>query len=135
MPLLDTVKRITTEEFKPEDREIAERIGNIYNYFAEQVTNIINGNIDFDNLQRDLITIEITVDSNGSPTQKTQFSNSVGLQGTKVIKATNLTNSVNYLQSSPFITFSALGTGLYTIDNIKGLNPNEKYSLTIELVF
>lgn len=135
MPFLDTVKRITTEEFKEEDREVAERIGNVYNYFAEQVTNVLNGNIDFDNLQRSLLTIDIIVDSNGNPIQKTQFNNSNGLQGTKIIRATNLTNSANYLQSCPFMTFTSLGTGIYTINNITGLNAGEKYTLVIELIF
>jgi len=81
MPFIDTVKRITTDEFKPEDREVAERIGNIYNYFAEQVTNVLNGNVDFANLQRALITIDVVVDSNGNPLQSTQFNNSIGLSG------------------------------------------------------
>lgn len=135
MPLIDTVKRITTEEFKPEDREVAERIGNIYNYFAEQVTNVLNGNVDFDNLQRSLLEIQVIVDANGNPIQRTQFSTSVGLNGTKTIRAINLTNTVNYLQSSPFISFSSDGTGIYTINNITGLNAGESYRLTVELIF
>ena len=55
MPKIDTVKRITTDEFPEESREVAERIGNIYNYFAEQVTNVINGNIDSENTGRPVI--------------------------------------------------------------------------------
>ena len=135
MPFIDTVKRITTEEFKPEDREVAERIGNIYNFFAEQVTNVLNGNIDFANLRRSLLTIDVTVAANGTPIQTTQFNNSVGLQGTKVINAVNLTNRVNFLESTPFISFTSQGTGLYTIDNITGLNAGQSYRLTIELIF
>ena len=135
MPFLDTVKRITTEEFKPEDREVAERIGNIYNYFAEQVTNVLNGNVDFDNLQRSLLEIEVIVDGNGNPIRKTQFSTTTGLRGVTVIRAVNTTNRVNYLQGQPFVSFSSSGTGLYTIDNITGLNSGENYTLTIELIF
>lgn len=135
MPFLDTVKRITTEQFKPEDREVAERIGNIYNYFAEQVTNVLNGNIDFDNLQRSLIEVEVIVDSNGNPIRKTQFSTNTGLRGISVVRAINTTNRVNYLNGQPFVSFSTSGTGLYTIDNITGLNVGENYTITIELIF
>lgn len=135
MPFIDTVKRITTDEFKPEDREVAERIGNIYNFFAEQVTNVLNGNVDFANLDRSLITLDIIVGANGNPSQTSQFNANTGLQGTKVVNAVNLTNRVNYLQSTPFISFTSQGTGLYTIDNITGLNSGESYRLTIELIF
>jgi hypothetical protein len=135
MPQIDTVKRITVEEFKEEDREIAERIGNIYNYFAEQVTNIINGKLDFDNMNRAILTLEIIVDSNGNPLQTSQFTTSVGLRGTTIINAVNNVNFANYVNSHPYISFTSDGTGRYTINNIKGLRPNEAYTLTIELVF
>lgn len=135
MPTIDTVKRITVDEFKDEDREVAERIGNIYNYFAEQVTNAINGELDFENLKRSLLRIDVTVDATGNPVQTVRFVNNVGLIGTKVINAENLTNRVNYVTATPFISFSSSGDGTYTIDNIKGLNANENYRLTVELIF
>lgn len=135
MPFIDTVKRIKTDEFKKEDREVAERIGNIYNYFAEQVTNVLNGNIDFSNLQRSVITLTVIVDANGTPTNTLQFSNNIGLQGVQVIRAVNTTNRVNFVTGQPFVSFTSEGTGVYTIENIKGLNPNENYTLTIELIF
>ena len=135
MPKIDTVKRISTDEFRPEDREVAERIGNIYNYFAEQVTNVLNGNVDSTNTGRPIITLDVTVASNGNPVQTTQFSSKVGLLGTDVINVVNTTNRANYLQSKPFISYTAQGTGLYTIDNITGLNSGESYRLTIELKF
>ena len=135
MPFIDTVKRINIDEFKPEDRETAERIGNVYNYFAEQVTNVLNGNIDYENLQQSLATINVAVNANGTPLQTTQFTANPGLQGTVVVNALNLTNRVNYTQGQPFVSFVSQGTGVYTIDNIKGLNPNESYRLTVELKF
>jgi hypothetical protein len=135
MPFIDSVKRIKVDEFKDEDREVAERIGNIYNFFAEQVTNILNGNIDELNLGRPIITLTVRTSANGTPLAQTRFSAKVGLKGTKVIRAVNTTNSVNYLQSSPFISFSSEGTGVYTVNNVTGLNANEEYQLTLELVF
>ncbi len=135
MPFIDTVKRITTEEFKPEDREVAERIGNVYNFFAEQVTNVLNGNIDSENLGRPILSLEISTDSTGKPTQKTQFTSKVGLKGISIIKAVNLTNEVNYLNSHPFISYTANGAGVYEIKNLTGLIASQKYQITFELIF
>ena len=135
MAKIDTVKRITTDEFKEEDREVAERIGNIYNYFAEQVTNVLNGNIDSENTGRPIINLTTIVDASGTPIKKTQFVNNTGLRGIKVIRAINNTNRVNYVDGHPFISFITQGTGTYTIENIAGLRANEEYTLIMELIF
>lgn len=135
MSLIDNVKRINVEEFKDEDKEVAGRIAEYYNYFAEQVTNTINGNLDFDNLNRALVTINVTINSSGIPQSPTQFTSNTGLQGTKVIRADNLTNSASYPLGSPFITWSTSGNGTYTIQHITGLQPLSRYRIVIELVF
>ena len=135
MPSIDTVKRIIADEFKAEDREVAERIGNIYNYFAEQVTNVLNGNVDYENLKQNIMQLTVSVNSAGNHVKKTQFSANIGLRGTSVVNALNLVNSANYLNGQPFITWSTNGAGIYTINNITGLRPNEEYRLTIELKY
>ncbi len=135
MPKIDTVKRITTDEFKEDDREVAERIGNIYNYFAEQVTNVINGKIDSENTGRPVITLTITVDSSGRPIQETQFVNKTGLRGIDVIRAVNNVNRINFVDSHPFISYISDGSGTYTIENITGLRAAEEYTLIMELVY
>lgn len=135
MPFIDSVKRINVDEFKPEDRDTVEKLAEIYNYFAEQVTTVINGNIDYDNLKRSLIDVSLTLDSSGIPTQKTQFMSDIGLLGTKVIKAENLTNSAIYPTSAPFIIFTTNGQGLYTIQKVLGVPSGSKFKLTVELVF
>ena len=135
MPKIDTVKRITTDEFSDEDQEVAERIGNIYNYFAEQVTNVLNGGIDSENTGRPIIQLSAVVDANGTPVRQIKFTSNAGLKGIKVINAVNRTNRVNYVENHPFISFLSQGTGVYTIENIKGLITAQDYLLTLELVF
>ena len=135
MASIDTVKRINVDEFKDDDKEIAERIGNVYNYFAEQVTNAINGNLDYENLNRALITLTVIVDVNGTPSQTTRFAAKVGVKGTHVIRAVNTTNRVNFVEGQPFISYLASGDGFYTIENIKGLNTGDQYTLYVELIF
>lgn len=135
MPFIDTVKRINVEDFPEEGREIVSRIAETYNFFAEQVTNTLNGNVDITNLDRNIIELTVSVNSNGIPTQAIQFTGEVGLRGTKVLRADNLTNNVNYPTSGPFVSFTPSGTGLYTIDHITGLVANNQFRLVLELVF
>jgi len=135
MPQIDNVKRINVEDFPSKDRETVERIANNYNFFAEQVTNVLNGQVDFDNLNRSLVELDVTTNTNGVPINTTKFSAEVGLIGTKVIRADNLTNKINFVTGAPFIVFSASGSGTYTIEKITGLIANNKYRIAIELIF
>lgn len=132
---MDTVKRLNADEFKDDDKETVQRIAELYNYFAEQTTNIINGNIDFDNMNRELRQIDVVVDANGTPNITTQFSATVGMRGTNVLRVVNLTNTGTYPTGNPLISFTASGSGLYTIDNITGLVAGNEFRLTFELVF
>lgn len=135
MPFIDSVKRIKVEDFPKDQQDTAARIGEVYNYFAEQVTNALNGNIDFDNLNRRLLEINVTVDSAGTPIAETRFTTDRGLVGTKVLRADNLTNSISYPSGCPFLNYSSSGNGAYTIKNITNLPANNKFRLVIELVF
>lgn len=135
MPFIDSVKRIKVEDFPQDQQETAAKIGEVYNFFAEQVTNVLNGNVDFDNLNRKKIELTVTTDSSGKPTTETRFSTDLGLVGTKVLRADNLTNSVSYPTGSPFISYTSSGGGIYTIRNITNLPANNKFRLVIELVF
>jgi len=135
MPRIDNVKRITVEDFPEEDRETVERIANNYNFFAEQVTNVLNGNIDFDNLNRSLVTIGLTVNTAGTPTIVTRFTAPRGLKGTKVVRADNLTSPTAGVTGAPFITFGSNGQGTYTLTQVRGLIPNNQYNLVVELIF
>lgn len=135
MPRIDNVKRLNADDFPVDSQETVARIAEIYNFFAEQVTNTLNGEIDFDNLNRAFLQLDVNVDSNGNPVNATRFSNNVGLLGIKVINAVNLTNRVIYPTGTPFISFTASGTGVYTINNITNLKANNNYRLSLELIF
>ncbi len=135
MPKIDNVKRISAEEVSEESREAVEAVAQYYNYFAEQVTNVLNGGIDFDNLKRTLLTMEVTLNSNNQPVTSTKFAGSVGLKGTNIIRADNLVNAAVYPTNAPFITFGASGDGFYTILHITGLAPLTKYRIVFELIY
>lgn len=135
MAEIDNVRRINAGDFKEEDRDTVSMIAETYNYFAEQVTNTLNGRVDVANLNRDLIELEIAVGSNGVPLQTSRFSANTGAIGTNIIRADNITNSVNYPDAGPLITFTTSGNGIYTIQHITGLPANNNFRLVFEIIY
>lgn len=132
---IDNVKRILAEDFDKDHQETVEKLANILNYFMEQVSNAVNGNISFDNLNQRLITVETTVDDNGTPLSGATFaSNLKNASGCVVIAAKNVTNGSVYPTSCPFVSFSPASSGTFKINNIKGLQVGNKYRLTIILI-
>lgn len=135
MARLNNVQRIIIEDFQQDDRETVSKLANILNYFMTQTTDIINGRLDYDNINKQLVTIDVTVDENGTPIQAVNFAAESGLKGGVVIKAQNLTNSVVYPLAQPFISFTPVQSGLYKVNNIKGLQAGNKYRLTYEVTY
>lgn len=134
MSQLDNVKRIRAEDFDSKDQELISKLGENLNFFMEEVVNTVNGNLDINNLDREIVQVELTVGANGLPITTTRFSAGTGFRGSKVVSALNLTNVANYVDSAPFITFTPTGTGIYTINHVTGLKTNEKYRILVELI-
>lgn len=136
MSQIDNPRRLQVDEISDDNRDDFRLMSELYNYFVEQVTNTINGQIGIDNLTRELVTVEVTVDSNGNPILGGTFSASTGMIGHNVIRAENLTSSTVYPTSTPFLTYTATNTvqNLYKIQNVTGLPANNKFKLYIELI-
>lgn len=135
MSRIDEPRRLNVDEFPEDSRETISRLSEYYNYFVEQVTNAINGNIDYDNRKEKLIELLITTDTSGQPTPQLKFVQDAGLIGTSVIRVDNLTNASIYPESHPFMSFSTSGDGVYTVTNITGLRASTKYRVVIELKY
>lgn len=136
MSRLDNVQKIIVEDFKEEDQETVAKLATVLNFFMDNVVETVNGKLDFDNLNRELVTIEVTVNSNGTPITGGSFAGSRGAIGSKVISAVNLTNPAQFVEASPFVSFAATQTqGIYAIRNVRGIQPNTKYRLLMELIF
>lgn len=135
MPRIDNVRRINSADFPTDSQQTMAQLAEIYNYFAEQVTNTLNGGVDFSNLSRSLVEIQLSTNALGNPIQTTRFTAGIGIQGINVVRADNLTNIIGYPNSAPFVSFTTSGTGTYTIQNVTGLRPTENYRLVLELIF
>lgn len=133
MSLIDNPQKLKAEDFKEEHRETVEQISVIYNYFVEQVTNTINGNLDIENSTSDIVEFDLIVDVNGIPTYGNKFSAKEGMKGSKVVSAKSV-NGVVYPTSAPFITFDIIAKGLYNIRHCTGLQANVKFHIILELL-
>ena len=130
---MDSVRRIRTEDYPEESRETIAALAPILNAFMEQVVNILDGNVDYDNLRKDLVSVDVTT-LNGVPTELTRVKFKVNgkVAGTDVIKAIDLSNTSQFPTAQPFITFVTTGD-LMTISHISGLPDNIKFRLTVEV--
>lgn len=130
---LTNVKRILIEDFPAEQRETVSKLALIINGVFNQLNQILVNNLTItDNLNQNLTSITVEVDSNGIPLTRTEFKHTLkgNCQGLVVINATNTTTAGSFPVSHPFISFSQT-TGLITVLNVTGLQANNKYTLTV----
>lgn len=131
MARINNFTRISTSEYSGEIQPAIETLAASLNPFMREVTDVINGNIDFENLSQNIIQFEVIVDSIGKPnTNQVNIGKSI-VSGLQVIAARNLTNSGSYPSGAPFISFTPTGSNIIYINNISNLPANEKILLTV----
>ena len=137
MSRLDNVKRIILEDFDDEHKDTVGKLATILNYFMENVVSTVNGELDYDNLKRQLVVIEIITDFAGNPINGTnRFSAQSGAKGALVVSARGANNTSTLPVASPFIAFDPTQEpGIYVIKKAFGLLANTKYRLLVELIF
>ncbi|NDE09880.1 MAG: hypothetical protein EBZ95_04850 [Chitinophagia bacterium] len=128
-------EKLRTEDFPTDIQDSIGKIGKIYNQFTDSVFRALNGNVDFDNLARQLVTIDITTDSSGKLVNPPQvkITNLIKVNGLNCINAINLVNPAIYPSTSPFVSFSINGQ-ILSILNVSGIQVNSQYRLTLELL-
>jgi hypothetical protein len=128
-------KKIRTEDFDSEDQEMIGKLAFSFNSFSDEVYQQLNGALDYDNLNRQVVVLTVTMDKNGkvtqSPTIKVQLNGRI--RGVQVLNAVNVNNIGVYPTGAPFVSWS-LNSNLLTILNITGLQASSQYQLTLELI-
>jgi len=132
MAKLNNVRRINPQDFSEDNQDDIQRLGYILNSFMQEVVDMSNNNVDFENLNQNFISFPIEVDSNGKPIGTDKINvNKTNPQGIQVVRLINTTNAALLPDVPPFIFFTPNGTNLVTIDKIVGLSANNKYQLSI----
>lgn len=132
MARVPDIKRIQKEDFEGEMRDAIDKIAFPINSFMEQTKAVLDKGVDFQNLNQEIITLETTVDMNGSPIIESKWKSNLKskIAGNICINAFNLTNTAGFPLNQPFISFIQNGN-IVTVLNVTGLQPNEKYRLVI----
>lgn len=132
---LSNVKRIIVEDFPKEQRETVSKLATILNSFMDEVIELSRKKVDFDNLNRSLITIDVTVDANGKPIGVTQINTNLKTyKGKNIIDVQSLKVGSPNVLSTPYLDCTPQGNGIVTINKIYGLPVNVKVRLTIEFI-
>ncbi len=129
-------KTLRFEDFKPEEKDLVLKLSSVINSFNDDVYRQINGNIDFDNMNRQIaVGVVIKTNSAGVVVNLPQIKIKTNTlpKGINVINAENQTNSSIYPISHPFISFT-IKNGLITILNVTGLQVSSEYKLNLEII-
>ena len=131
---INNIVQIRADDFPSETRQTVEQLGNILNPFMQQVEELQNGRIDYENMTHNFIQIEMTVDSSGVPVLNDKINTGkVGIRGFNVVRAYGASNNSIGATSQPFINFIDIGGGTVQVTSITGLPANTKMVLNIEI--
>lgn len=128
-------KKIRTEDFDSDSQDMVAKLGEVYNNFADEVYQALDGRLDFENLSRKLVDVTIIIDAAGKVKNPPQIKLDlpIRLRGVLCVRAVNQVNPTIYPTTQPWVSWNATST-LLTILNVSGLQPNSQYLLTLELL-
>jgi len=132
---LPSFKRLFKGDFKPDDQELVDKMSYTINSGLETLYEALNKRLTFDeNFNSSQHTITVTVDANGTPSQRTSVTTTLqgvvaGIIVTKAINSTSFTSGAVYPASTPFISYTQSNQQV-TINNIKGLTAGIPWTLS-----
>lgn len=141
MARIPNLRQIKKEDFDQKDQKLVDQLAYPLNNFMEQVITVLTHGVDFNNLNRQIVTFTASVDTNGKPTTSVQFQNSLSTKviGIICINALNTSSVIRYPQATPFISYTSSGN-LITVNNISGLGipsgqtNSDIYTFTLEVI-
>ena len=129
---LNNTTQIKSEDYDNDYADLVDQLAETLNPFMQEVYELSDERIDFENRVEVLKVIDITVDASGTPTLNNKINcEKTNVRGFNVIRAYNLTTLTNYATAQPFISFTQQAGTTVRIDNVSGLVAGDKYQLTL----
>jgi hypothetical protein len=127
-------RRITTEDYPKENRELVDKLGFTINPFFNSIVDAFNKNLSFtDNFNAQIVELEFNAPvSSNQVTIRNPVKGNVG--SIVVLRVQNITNSNATLTSAPFVEYSILQNNQLQIRNITGLTASNKYLIKLLLL-
>jgi len=132
--LIPGFRRLYKTDFQKEYQDFADALASTVNINFEILYEALKKKITLaDNLASTVKDVDVIVDSNGKPTTTITVTPDTQLPiiGCSVINATNLDNSSIYPTAQPFVTWTLNSQGKFQLNNISGLQANQKYRLKL----
>lgn len=137
MPKLSDIRRIIPEDVDKDSTpiDVVETIAGSYNEFADEIYQVMNGQLDFENLARAKVSLDVTFDATGKPVGTVVISSNLGsVSMINIGKVQNLANAAARLTQAPYIDWTLQGSGNVKINYGVGFTAGTKYRLTLELI-
>lgn len=131
---IDNVRRIVIEDYPKESRETVAKLAEILNSFMDQIVDLSQGKIDFDNLNRTLIFADLSVNADFVPVGVAQINTKLNTySGVNIVNVQSLSGGPNTV-SAPYLDCTYQGNGIVKINKIYGLPVGKKCRVTFEFI-
>lgn len=132
---LSQPNRLRTEDVPEESRPLMERIAPGINDLQDELVRILNGNVDFENLNRQKVQFDIQTDGSGNIIAPVPIKLSLRSKpyGINIVRLENINNPGTYPGYLPLIIFG-FNESILTISQIKGLTASAKYRFYLEII-
>ncbi len=135
MSKTNSPRKIRVEDFPSDQQALINKLSYALNNNFDEIYYLLNGAIDFDNLNRRLVSVVIKTGVGKLLTSPQIRFDLIGgkVRGISCVSAVNNKNPSVFPTSSPFISYT-FNDGILTILHVSGLQDNSEYTLTLELI-
>lgn len=132
---IEIPRQIRAEDFAEDEQQLVSKLSRNLTPFMDSVFRVLDGGVDYENLNRQFLDIDIIIDASGLVSNAPQIKSKLRgrVRGINVLNAINLVDPSIYPTSAPFISFTT-NADIVTILNVTSLQVNSQYRLSIELI-
>lgn len=139
MAKLGSFRRLYSTDFDVENKQLIDQLGTTYNPNIEALYDALNKKLNFaDNFASTVSTFTVTVNADGVPVRQTQIKLdqsqvNIPINGVIVLSAVG-SKDANLLPTSGVYISSTKSEGSLIIQNIKGLQADKPYNVSIIVI-
>jgi hypothetical protein len=137
MGKIEQPKKIRTEDFTESEQSLASKISDPFNDLADSFYYSLTKSLDFDNMNRDLVSVNVNIGPTGLVTNLPQIRCNLRTgtpRGVSVIRALNSINPNVFPTGAPFVSYTVINQNTIQLQAVTGLQNNSQYVLTLELI-